>query len=544
MGSVLFYTLGIAFTSGIFLCSFFDIGGGGTALLFCMGMACLVAWRITSSRWNAPLFLIGIGFVCFALGTLRMYVADLYVSPLTPYENKAVVLEGSIAQEPEIRDSSIHVYIEPKGDDERGDERILVFVDRFKQRSEDLSYGDVVRVEGKLSRPESFVADGGRVFDYPGFLKSKGVEFVVYRGEVSVLAQEQDTFFGDLFRGKQKFMETFEHAVPEPYAGLGEGLLLGVKRALGNDLEATFRETGIIHIVVLSGYNIMIVVEFVMFFLSFVFFPRTRMIVGLGVIVLFALLVGLSATVVRASLMAGLLIVARGTGRTYAVLRALMLAGVGMLIHNPYLLVHDPGFQLSFLATLALILVAPHIESRLTLIPELWGTRSFLTATLATQIFVLPLLLYHMGLVSVLSVFVNVLVLPMVPIAMLFTFITGIVGMFSSTLGLISGFFAYLSLAYIIKVAGFFGSFSFASFSIDAFPFWIVILSYLLYWYVLFRLAQNEAETFHTVMSPKITQERTEEIINDYEGWVIEEAKESPRERRSLSRGDSDFPFR
>jgi competence protein ComEC len=544
MGSVLFYTLGIAFTSGIFLCSFFDIGGGGTALLFCMGIACLVAWRITSSRWNAPLFLIGIGFVCFALGTLRMYVADSYVSPLTPYENKAVVLEGSIAQEPEIRDSSIHVYIEPKGDDERGDEHILVFVDRFKQQSEDLSYGDVVRVEGELSRPEPFDADGGRIFDYPGFLKSKGVEFVMYRGEVTVLVQEQDTFFGDLFRVKQKFMETFERAVPEPYAGLGEGLLLGVKRALGNDLEAIFRETGIIHIVVLSGYNIMIVVEFVMALLSFVFFPRTRMIVGLGVIVLFALLVGLSATVVRASLMAGLLIIARGTGRTYVVLRALMLAGIGMLIHNPYLLVHDPGFQLSFLATLGLILVAPHIESRLTLIPELWGIRGFLTATLATQVFVLPLLLYHMGLVPVLSVFVNVLVLPMVPIAMFLTFVTGVVGFISSPLAQFFGWFTYLSLAYIIKVAEFFGSFSFASFSIDAFPFWIVILTYAVYTYILFVLIKNEKETPYTIVTPRITKERIQEIKNDYEGWVIEEAKESSRRSKNEVTKGSNFPFR
>lgn len=544
MSSVLFYTIGIAFTSGIFLCSFFDMGGGGTALLFCMGVACLVAWRITSSRWNAPLFLIGIGVFCFALGTLRMYIANSYVSPLTPYENKVVVLEGSIAREPEIRDTSIHVYIEPKGDYERGDERILVFVDRFKQHSENLSYGDVVRVEGKLSRPEPFDTDGGRIFDYPDFLKSKGVEFVVYRGEISVLTQERDTFMGDLFRGKQKFMETFERAVPEPYAGLGEGLLLGVKRALPESLEETFRETGIIHIVVLSGYNIMIVVEFLMFLLSFLFFPRARMIFGMIIIVLFALLVGLSATVVRAAIMAGLIIVARGTGRTYAVLRALMLAGVLMLIHNPYLLVHDPGFQLSFLATLGLILVAPHIESRLMMIPDFWGTRGFLTATIATQIFVLPLLLYHMGLFPVLSVFVNVLVLPMVPVAMLFTFITGIVGMLSSTLGLLSGFFTYLSLAYIIKVAEFFGSFSFASFTIDAFPFWIVVLAYVLYMYVLFHLVKNERETLHTTVIPQISKERIQEIKNDYEGWIIEEAKETPRRSKNDVGGVSDFPFR
>lgn len=544
MSSGIFYSIGIGCASGVFLRSFIDFGGGGIGLPFCISIACIVAWRIKSQGFNSPLFLIGIGVFCFALGTLRMYVADSYVSPLTPYENKVVVLEGRIVREPEVRDMSIHVYIEPKGDYERVDEHILVFADRFKQHSADLSYGDVVRVEGRLSRPEPFDADGGRVFDYPGFLKSKGVEFVVYRGEISVLIQEHDTFFGNLFRGKQKFMETLERAVPEPYVGLGEGLLLGVKRALGNDLEETFRETGIIHIVVLSGYNIMIVVEFVMVLLSFLFFPRARMIFGIIIIILFALLVGLSATVIRAAIMAGLLILARGTGRTYAVLRALMLAGVLMLIHNPYLLVHDPGFQLSFLATLGLILVAPHIESRLSMIPAKLGVRGFLTATLATQVFVLPLLLYHMGLVPVLSVFVNVLVLPMVPVAMLLTFITGIVGMLSSTLGLLSGFFAYLSLAYIIEVAEFFGSVPFASFSIEAFPFWIVVCAYMIYTYILFHLEKNERETLHTTVIPQISKEQIQKIKNDYDGWIIEEVKETPRRSKNDVGGVSDLPFR
>lgn len=548
MGSVLFYTIGIAFTSGVFLRSFFDIGVGGIGLLFSIGVACIGAWRIKSvtskTEKNSPLFFMGIVLLCLSAGMLRLHSADSSGSPFASYENKQVTIEGRIMREPEIRDTNIHLYIEPIQSDQRIRERILVLTDRFRHESSGLSYGDIVHVAGMLTRPEPFDTDNGRVFDYPGYLKAKGVTFVINQGNVTIQTQEAGTFLGGLFRGKQKFMEAFERAVPEPYAGLGEGVLLGVKRALGTDLEETFRKTGIIHIVVLSGYNIMIVVEFVMFLLSFMFFPRTRMIIGLGVIVLFAFLVGLSATVVRASIMATLLIIAKGTGRTYAVLRALMLAGVLMLIHNPYLLVHDPGFQLSFLATLGLILVAPHIEGRLGIIPEFGGIRGFLTATLATQIFVLPLLLYHMGLVPILSVFVNVLVLPMVPVAMLLTFITGIVGMLSSTLGCISGFFAYLSLAYIIEIAEFFGSFPFASFTIDAFPFWIVVVTYVLYMYVLFQLAQNQKDAPNTTVIPLVTKARIQEIQNDYEGWVIEEAKGISREARSTSRDDPGFPFR
>jgi competence protein ComEC len=310
-------------------------------------------------------------------------------------------------------------------------------------------------------------------------------------------------------------------------------VLLGVKRALGEDLERTFRETGIIHIVVLSGYNVMIVVSALTYLLTFLFFPRTRMIIGISAIFTFALLVGLSATVVRACIMAVLLLIAQTTGRTYAVLRALVLAGVVMLLTNPYLLVHDPGFQLSFLATLGLILLSPYIEKRLTRIPETLGVRGFVTATLATQLFVLPLLLYHTGLFSVVSIFVNVLVLPMVPVAMLLTFLTGTLGMVSHTLGILVGFLAHVSLAYIIKVAELFGAFLLASFSAPAFPFWVVVLAYG-------AMAVGIVYFFRKDGEVKATQ-----VENDYEGWVIEEEKETPPETQSVSGGvKGNLPFR
>jgi len=150
-------------------------------------------------------------------------------------------------------------------------------------------------------------------------------------------------------------MRSIEAVIPEPQVGLAEGLLLGVKQALGDELEVVFRKTGIIHIVVLSGYNVMLVVIFITYVLSYVLPYRARVPFGILAIVCFAVLVGLSATVVRASIMASLILFARATGRTYAVMRALCFAGVIMVLINPYLLVYDVGFQLSFLATLGLI---------------------------------------------------------------------------------------------------------------------------------------------------------------------------------------------
>jgi competence protein ComEC len=287
-------------------------------------------------------------------------------------------------------------------------------------------------------------------------------------------------------------MSHVEAVISEPEVGLGEGLLLGVQQALGEDIEEAFRATGVIHIVVLSGYNIMLVVTFVMYVLAFFIPFKYRLFFGSVTIVLFACMVGLSATVVRASIMAILALVAKSTGHTYAVVRALFVAGVLMLLYNPYLLVYDVGFQLSFIATLGLILVSPLVLQYVRFMPTFIHLREFLTATIATQIFVTPILLYQMGQFSVVAIVVNLLVLPMVPVSMLLTFFTGIVGFVSTSLSLPFAYLAYLSLTYILYVVQFFAQLPFASFVVPVFPFFIVVLWYMLYAYILWRLQSKE----------------------------------------------------
>ena len=205
--------------------------------------------------------------------------------------------------------------------------------------------------------------------------------------------------------------------------------------------------------------------------------------------------------------MAGLALAARSFGRTYAVVRALLFAGMVMLVINPYLLIYDTGFQLSFLATLGLILVSPLLAQTFNKVPAIIGIREFLVATLATQLFVLPILLYQIGEFSVVSVMVNVLVLPMVPVAMLATFLMVVVSYVSVTLAIPLVWLAYVSLTYIVVVPSFFAKLPFASFAVPAFPFWVVIISYLLLGYGVYR--------FYKPNDP-------------LKGWTIEEEGEPP----------------
>lgn len=529
VSNTLFYTIGIAFTGGIFLRSFLNLGTYEIAFIIFLGAIFLFIHVITFKNKIQHFLLVGLACIFLALGMIRLNSEETKSSLLSIYQDQEIELIGRVVREPEQRETTTHLYIQPQLKEQKATEQVLITTDLFKVSMENISYGDTVSVKGKITKPEPFESNGGRIFDYPGYLKTRNVTHVIRYAEVELVSKDESSFLSGIYTGKQQFMNSLEHILPMPHAGLGEGILLGVKRALGKDLEETFRETGIIHIVVLSGYNVMIVVEAMMLVLAYFFLPKMRMVIGITAIALFVLLVGPSATVVRAAIMASLLLVARATGRVYAIMRALLLAGIIMLIANPYLLVHDPGFQLSFIATLALILFAPHVERWLRFIPETGGVRTIVTATVATQVMVLPLLLYHMGLFSLVSVLVNVLILPMVPIAMLLTFLTGVLGIFVEPLGVLVGFVSYYSLGYIIGVSEFFGALPFAAISVSKFPVWVMFLAYVGMTLGLVTLHKRKHE-------PKV-----EPQSNTYKDWTIEEEKSDDAQSTS---SDSSLPFR
>ena len=197
--------------------------------------------------------------------------------------------------------------------------------------------------------------------------------------------------------------------------------------------------------------------------------------------ILFALMVGAGATVVRATIMALLVVLARSTGRMHAVTRALLIAGVIMLLHNPKILVFDVSFQLSFLATVGLIYVSPFIEPKVKWITEWWHMREIFVATVATPLFLLPFLIYKTGLFSVVSLPVNLLVLAAIPATMLVGFLAGITTFLSALLALPFAYAAYALLAYELGVVEWFSKLPLAELSVPYFPLWLVIFWYAAY---------------------------------------------------------------
>ncbi len=357
-------------------------------------------------------------------------------------------------------------------------------------------FNDAVSFSGNLSKPFNFKGDDGRSFDYQGYLAKDDVYYEIKSGTVALTTNkaaqvENLSFLGsisqdvssELFGLKRSFVNNLENSLGEPHAALAAGLVVGEKSALGSDLLNDFRTVGLIHIVVLSGYNITVVADAMRRMLSFL--PRVWGITigGIG-IAMFGILVGGGATVIRSCLMASIALSANLIRRDYSVTRALALAALVMLIQNPMILLHDPSFQLSFLATLGLVLLASPVEKRLKFIPDKFGMRGIIASTIATQIFVSPYILYMMGQLSIIGAIVNILVLPCIPATMLFVFLTGASGMVWMPLSHMFGWCAHLLLSYELWMVEHFARLPFAAVHIPAFPFWMVGLFYGLFFTV------------------------------------------------------------
>lgn len=481
------------------------------------------------ARWLA---LLAVFCITAVLGLYRMEGAehDLANEQLSSLAGETVLVSGAVVREPEIRPHSLHVYIATH------ETRVLLITDRHTE----VQYGDVVEAEGRLQTPEPFAAELGRFFPYDGYLAARGVTQSMFYPELAVIERGGgNPIIRALLENKAAFMERIERIIPEPQVGLAEGLLLGVKRAMSDETLADFRTTGIIHIVVLSGFNVMLVVAFVQFVFG-AFLPlKPRVLASFVAIIAFAITVGLTATVTRASLMASLLLVAQYLGRTYDALRGLFLAGVAMIAFNPYLLVYDIGFQLSFVATWGLILVAPHLEVLFATSPLTVKGRSYVVATIATQIAVIPLLLYHIGEFSTVSPVVNLLVLPFVAGAMLLTFLTGISAVIFEPLAQVFGFLAYIALSYILLLAEWFAEIPLAAFWVPAFSFLWVPLGYaLLVWlYRLFARYQVRRALWKSVPA---TQAAVNSI--DVSDWRIVDLEDWEQAASSVHKPENQTP--
>lgn len=333
---------------------------------------------------------------------------------------------------------------------------LLVF-----DRDAEVNFADKLLVEGSLKKPENFETEQGREFDYVGYLKKDGIKYILEVDEYEKIGEESWPIRKSLFNFAEKLKTEISNFLPEPKASLLNAILLGDRDGIPGNIRDSFIRTGTIHIMALSGYNISVILDSVLRFGEITFGIKYSFIPAILASILFAIMVGGGASVVRATIMALTVLIAKRVGRTYDALRALSVAVFVMVLINPTILIFDLSFQLSALATLGLILIPERIEKYFKIIKKKF-LRETVVATISAQIAVTPLLLIKTGSFSIISLPANVLIVPVLPIVM---FLGGVIILFSilPIVSFIPAFFANLLLSYLLFVVDILGNISFAS---------------------------------------------------------------------------------
>ncbi len=287
----------------------------------------------------------------------------------------------------------------------------------------DIVIGANIKFSCVLELPKNFDSE----FDYRMFLAKDDIGYICPKAlRADVLAEDaQARFMRFFFLPKRAFENAVNKSLPQPEAGLATGLILGGGDRLPETLKQGFVIAGLSHIVAISGYNIALIAQgFVIMGIALGLWRRQALWFAVIGITLFIFLVGAPASAVRAGVMGVCAFAALFFGRLSRGINMLLFAGAVMLFFQPLLLRYDIGFQLSFLATLAIIVSSPYIEQ---FVPREFFGRSFVEVALLTfvvELFVIPIVAYQFHIFSPFALLMNILLLPIVPYAMATIFIS------------------------------------------------------------------------------------------------------------------------
>ncbi len=403
-------------------------------------------------------------------------------------DHGAILLVGDVVAPPDVRDYSTHLRLSVTRARIENTWREVAGLALVQAPRENAArYGDQIQVFGEPTTPPEF-----EDFSYRDYLARQGIHSLVrVYGEVKILARDQGSpFFAALYAFRDRALATVHAIFPEPAASLLAGILLGVESGIPRDLRDAFSATNTAHIIAISGFNIAILAGLFAALARRVVGARAATLIVILGLAVYTLLVGAGASVVRAAIMGSLGVLALHYHRQNDALNALAAAALLMLAWNPFTL-YDLGFQLSFLATLGLILYVTPLSAAFEKFlarftpseraQQIVGALndSFIV-TLAAQITTTPLILFAFHRLSLIGLLANLIVLPVQPAVMVLGGWAMLVALVVQPIGQVIAWIAWAFAEFTIVVVQASASVPFASLDVGRFDAPILALYYAL----------------------------------------------------------------
>lgn len=423
--------------------------------------------------------LIGLFFCFLGLG-LGIWVVQREIAKTQTVQEGDFSGIVKIIKEPEIKYEYQKIIVQ--SEEYNYPNRFLM----FSSLKPSFEYGEKVNVNCRLEKPENRYEK----FNYIRYLAKDGI-YQVCRGakikKIDCQAEScqglsiREKMFKTIFKIKHALEDKINELFPMPESAYLAGLILGGDDRLPEDVAENFRRTGTTHTVAVSGYNITILASvLVLVAIALGFWRGQAFWVATIGIIFFVLMIGTPASATRAAVMGIILLWAAKKGKLANSVRVALIAAAVMVWFSPLILLYDVGFQLSFLATLGIILIYGPLAEKFKIKSDFLELKSILLVTIAAQLGVLGILIYTFESFSLVSLLANVIILPLVPSIMFGGLIVILLGFVFMPLAQLLSLPVWLLLHFEIKVIEFLAGFSWASVGIEGVSLWWVVGYYLL----------------------------------------------------------------
>src|SRR3989344_1548766 len=246
MSSNVLWAIVGGFLAGVFVRSFFLLPWPFAAFLFLLSLTTFAFTYLERAKRH-QLIVLSVALIACAAGILRMDTATLQGSTeLAAHLGETLTIEGLVVDEPDVREGGVRFHVRT------GDAGVLVLAPPHTE----VRYGDIVRAKGTLGLPEKFDTSLGRQFDYPMYLAKDGILYTLSFAQAEKIGEGKKNYLkAAALWTKQKYLQGLQAVLPEPASGLAGGITVGDKRGVGKEYSDMFITVGLIHIIVLSGYN-------------------------------------------------------------------------------------------------------------------------------------------------------------------------------------------------------------------------------------------------------------------------------------------------
>lgn len=339
-------------------------------------------------------------------------------------------------------------------------------------------YGDLIKLTGIVKEPPEKLKN---------YYSKNGISGIVNFANLELIESGHgNSIKAALLSFKNKIVEIFRQSLPDEKAAFLAGITIGERSSFSKEFKQKMSLSGTTHLVAMSGYNISVIALTIGVIFGSFLSPAISFYISVLFIILFVLMTGAEASVVRAAIMGIIALVAQKAERIYSLRNAITIAAFLMVLFNPMVLFFDVGFQLSFAALMGIIYLQPALKSFFKIESRgLLSWKENALTTVSAQLAVIPLLLANFGVFSLTSFFANILILGVMPMTMGLGFVMASFGFVSIFLAQIIGLAVNILISYEFFIINLFSKFtlmvSFEKFSIIIGIIYYIFLIFFIY---------------------------------------------------------------